>query len=110
MQPATLAPFPDLMHAAGAFQLTPLPPGVDWRGVVRVSGLYGAGLELPHLVQRVTAEVERHLGRMGTAFPGLQLDELLLDLPCTFFSLKTAGCAAAAACRAAGSACSCLAG
>jgi hypothetical protein len=88
-QPHTLLPFPDLMFPSGAFQLTPLP-GIDPRAVVRVDGVYMAGLDLPQLVAHVQAAVERHLARLAAAFPALRLQELLLELPCTFFSLHTA--------------------
>jgi hypothetical protein len=77
------------MFPAGAFQLTPLP-GIDPRAVVRVDGVYMAGLDLPQLVAHVQAAVERHLARLAAAFPSLHLQELLLELPCTFFSLHTA--------------------
>jgi hypothetical protein len=87
-EPATLLPFPDLMFPAGAFQLTPLP-GVDPRAVVRVDGIYMSGLELPQLATAVREAAAAHVARMAAAFPGLQLEELLLDLPCTFFSLNT---------------------
>lgn len=89
-QPHALLPFPDLMYPAGAFQLTPSPPGFDPRGVIRVESVYQAGLDLPQLVGVVRAAVERHLARTAAAFPSLQLDQLLLELPCTFFSLRTA--------------------
>ena len=87
-QPSTLLPFPDLMFPAGAFQLTPLP-GVDPRSVVRVDGIYMAGLELPQLAAAARDAAEAHVTRMTAAFPDLRLDELVLDLPCTFFSLNT---------------------
>lgn len=87
-QPSTLLPFPDLMFPAGAFQLTPLP-GVDPRSVVRVDGIYMAGLELPQLAAAARDAAEAHVARMTAAFPDLRLDELVLDLPCTFFSLNT---------------------
>lgn len=88
-QTQTLLPFPDLMFPAAAFQLTAVP-GVDPRAVVRVGGLYQAGMDLPHLVAHVRATAEAHVRRVAEAYPGLQLGELLLDLPCTFFSLNTA--------------------
>ena len=90
LQPATLLPFPDLMFPAGAFQLTPLP-GVDPRAVVRVDGIYMTGLELPQLAAAVRQAAEAHVARIAAAFPDLSLEELVLDLPCTFFSLNTTG-------------------
>jgi len=77
------------MFPAGAFQLTPLP-GVDPRAVVRIDGIYMAGLRVQHLVAHVRQAAEQHLERVQAAFPGLELRELLLELPCTFFSLHTA--------------------
>lgn len=76
------------MLPAGAFQLTPVP-GIDPRAVVRVDGVYLAGMDLPQLVAHATSAAEAHLRRVHAAFPGLQLQELLLELPCTFFSLHT---------------------
>ena len=137
-QPTSLLPFPDLMFPSGAFVLTPLP-GLDPRAVVRVTGVYMAGLELgqlaalvrhhsrPHAAAAVASRTcsralvphpsasllpappdframrppsqvreaaEAHLARVEAAWPGLQLGELLLELPCTFFSLHTATWAA----------------
>lgn len=87
-QPLSLLPFPDLMFPSGAFILTPLP-GLDPRAVVRVHGIYMAGMELHQLVALVRKAAEAHLGRLAAAFPDLQLSDLLLELPCTFFSLHT---------------------
>lgn len=78
------------MQPAGAFQLTPPPDGIDPRAVVRVPGVYMAGLDLPALAGLVRRAAEEHVARVAAAFPGLRLDALLLELPCTFFSLKTA--------------------
>lgn len=78
------------MFPAAAFQLAPPPSGLDPRAVVHVDGLYMAGMDLPQLVGAVRAAVERHLEAAAAAWPGLQLDELLLELPCTFFALRTA--------------------
>ncbi len=90
MQPKSLLPFPDLMFPAGAFQMTPLP-GMDPRAVVRVDGVYLAGMDLPQLVDHVRAAAARHLSRLAEIFPGgLELTQLLLERPCTFFSLHTA--------------------
>ncbi|KAI3432401.1 hypothetical protein D9Q98_003957 [Chlorella vulgaris] len=87
-EPLSLLPFPDLMFPSGAFILTPLP-GLDPRAVVRVHGIYMAGMELHQLVALVRKAAEAHLGRLAAAFPDLQLSDLLLELPCTFFSLHT---------------------
>ncbi len=76
------------MLPAGAFQLTPVP-GIDPRAMVRVDGVYLAGMDLPQLVAHVRSAVEAHLGRVNAAFPGLQFKELLIELPCTFFALHT---------------------
>ena len=88
-QARTLLPFPDLMLPAGAFQLTPPPPGIDPRAVVRVGGVYLSGMDLPQLVAHVRQAVERHLAALRSAFPALQPRELLLELPCMFFALHT---------------------
>ncbi|EFN52272.1 hypothetical protein CHLNCDRAFT_139199 [Chlorella variabilis] len=88
-EPRTLLPFPDLMFPSGAFILTPVP-GLDPRAVVRLHGIYMAGMELSQLVAQVRGAAEAHLARLAAAFPELQLRELLLELPCTFFSLHTA--------------------
>ncbi|KAL4423902.1 hypothetical protein ABPG75_001203 [Micractinium tetrahymenae] len=87
-EPDTLLPYPDLMLPAGAFQLTPVP-GINPRAVVRVDGVYLAGMDLPQLVAHARSAAEAHLRRVYAAFPGLELKELLLELPCTFFSLHT---------------------
>lgn len=81
------------MLPAGAFQLIPVP-GIDPRAVVRVDGIYLAGMDLPQLVAHTRNAAEAHLRRVYAAFPGLQLTELLLELPCTFFSLHTSRWAA----------------
>ena len=72
LQPHTLLPFPDLMFPAGAFQLTPLP-GIDPRAVVRIDGVYLAGLDLHQLVTHVKQTAEAHLSRVYATFPGLQV-------------------------------------
>ncbi len=76
------------MFPAGAFILTPVP-GMDPRAVVRLGGIYMAQMELRQLAAAAVAAVEAHLDRLSAAFPGYQPRELLLDLPCTFFSLHT---------------------
>uniref|UniRef100_A0A1D2A093 O-fucosyltransferase family protein n=1 Tax=Auxenochlorella protothecoides TaxID=3075 RepID=A0A1D2A093_AUXPR len=89
-----LTPFPDLTQPGVAFPLY-AQPGVDPDLVVRVEGVYLKNMELGELVDLAREAVvgrarERLLAARGSSGPpSAAVPYVVLDLPCSFFMLRT---------------------
>lgn len=88
VQAPELLPFPDLTDSAAAF----IPydyPGIDSRFAVRMPDVYQRNLELSELVDRARRAIVGKAEELIAAQPDTQPDSIVLDLPCSFFMLRT---------------------
>ena len=88
--PTGLAPFPDLTQPGSAFPTAPPPPGLNLTLHARVPGVYLNAAPLAALADRVRAAVVEAAAPLLRADPDARLPPAVVDLPCTFFAIRTA--------------------
>ena len=93
LRPPALSPFPDMTAPEVAFPAyaQPAVDAADPRLLTRVGGVYLAAAELEALVDQVRAAVMGAAGRVLRADPAAPIPGVTVDLPCTFFALRTQG-------------------
>lgn len=88
LQAQALEPFPDLTEPDSAF-VAHLHPGVDERCSAKISGVYLQHLEMDELVERARRAVIGRAEELLQLEPDTTIDAMVLDLPCTFFMLRS---------------------
>ena len=88
LQAQALEPFPDLTAPDSAF-VGHLHPGVDERCSAKISGVYLQHLEMGELVERARRAVVSRAEELLQLEPDMTIDAMVLDLPCTFFMLRS---------------------
>ncbi|KAL4423672.1 hypothetical protein ABPG75_000973 [Micractinium tetrahymenae] len=84
----SLRPFPDLTQPGAAFPQYPLG-SLDPNLVVRMEGVYLKNLELSELMERARAAVVGQATSILKDDPEADLQYIVLDMPCSFFSLRS---------------------
>jgi len=87
-RPPALAPFPDLTRPATAFPAY-AQPSLDTSLRARLDGVYLAVVPLGALVDRVRAAVVAAVVPALRADPDARLPPVVVDLPCSFFAVRT---------------------
>ena len=87
-QTPALTPFPDLTQPEVAFPLYPHPE-IDPRLVTHLDNVYLQNLDMPELIEKARVAVIGHATALLKAEPQRNVDYVVLDLPCTFFMLRS---------------------
>ena len=90
LQTPALSPFPDLTQPEVAFPLG--KQGIDPDCIARMGGVYLQNLDMPQLLQKAHVAIVLKAREMLTANPNRKLPYIVLDLPCTFFMLRSLRC------------------
>ena len=61
--------------------------------VCRLEGVYLKNLDMSELIDRARAAVIDHAAKLLRASPGMDVKYIVLDMPCSFFSLRSLRCA-----------------
>ena len=88
LQTPALTPFPDLTQPEVAFPLYPHPE-IDPRLVTHLDNVYLQNLDMPELIEKARVAVIGHATALLKAEPQRSIDYVVLDLPCTFFMLRS---------------------
>ena len=88
VQTPALTPFPDLTQPEVAFPLYPHPE-IDPRLVTHMDSVYLQNLDMPELIEKARVAVIGHATALLKAEPQRNVDYVVLDLPCTFFMLRS---------------------
>ena len=88
LQTPALTPFPDLTQPEVAFPLYPHPE-IDPRLVTHLDNVYLQNLDMPELIEKARVAVIGHATALLKAEPQRNVDYVVLDLPCTFFMLRS---------------------
>ncbi|PSC70539.1 alternative oxidase [Micractinium conductrix] len=83
----SLRPFPDLTQPEVAYPQYPAG-SIDPNLVVRMEGVYLKNLELSELMERARAAVVGQATAILRDDPAADLQYIVLDMPCSFFSLR----------------------
>mmetsp|Transcript_3827 Transcript_3827/g.11047 ORF Transcript_3827/g.11047 Transcript_3827/m.11047 type:complete len:533 (-) Transcript_3827:775-2373(-) len=83
-----LLPFPDLTAPEVAYPAY-AQPGVDPATIAHMSGVYLENLDMPELIEKARRAVMDTAGALLRADPNRDLQQIVLDLPCTFFMLRS---------------------
>lgn len=83
-----LLPFPDLTQPELAYPMYPQPE-IDPELVARIEDVYLRNLDMPELIEKARVAVITHAGKLLRANPARRLEYVVLDLPCTFFMLRS---------------------
>lgn len=86
-----LTPFPDLTQPDVAYPLFPQPE-LDPALIARVEGVYLKNLDMSELLEKVRAAAVNHTEEILRADPKADVPYVVLDLPCTFFMLRSLRC------------------
>lgn len=87
-QTPALLPFPDLTAPEVAYPAY-AQPGVDPATIAHMSGVYLENLDMPELIEKARRAVMDTAGALLRADPNRDLQQIVLDLPCTFFMLRS---------------------
>lgn len=92
LPPVPGAELPDVTRPATAFPTTPLPTKVDGRPTThaRVDSVYMASSPLPSLADRVRVTPAAAVTPALRVAPDARPPPIVVDLPCTFFAVRTA--------------------
>ena len=88
MQTPALEPFPDLTQPEIAYARYQ-QPGIDPSSIATLGSVYLQHLDMSELVNRARQAVIERAGELLRKDPGVRVEYIVLDLPCTFFMLKT---------------------
>jgi hypothetical protein len=64
-------------------------PGIDQRLVTRVGDVYLKNLDMPELIEKARKAVMDHTAQLLRKDPEFDVNYVVLDLPCTFFMLRS---------------------
>ena len=62
---------------------------IDDKYVTQLGGIYLQNLDMPELIEKARLAVISKAGQVLLADPDSKLDYIVLDLPCTFFMLRS---------------------
>lgn len=88
MQTPALLPFPDLTQPELAYPMYPQPE-IDPELIARIDDVYLRNLDMPELIEKARIAVIGHAGKLLRQDPGRKIDYIVLDMPCTFFMLRS---------------------
>ena len=88
VQTPALNPFPDLTQPEAAFPMYPHPE-IDPELVTRMDTVYLQNLDMPELIEKARVAVIAHATALHKKDPTRAIDYIVLDLPCTFFMLRS---------------------
>ena len=88
MQTPALLPFPDLTQPELAYPMYSQPE-IDPELVAKIDDVYLRNLDMPELIEKARVAVIGHAGKLLRANPSRSLDYIVLDMPCTFFMLRS---------------------
>ncbi|KAL0049810.1 hypothetical protein WJX82_010329 [Trebouxia sp. C0006] len=83
-----LLPFPDLTQPELAYPMYPQPE-IDPELIARIDDVYLRNLDMPELIEKARIAVIGHAGKLLRQDPGRKIDYIVLDMPCTFFMLRS---------------------
>ncbi|KAK9810163.1 hypothetical protein WJX72_005905 [[Myrmecia] bisecta] len=83
-----LLPFPDLTQPEIAYPLYPQPE-LNPKLITRVENVYLQNLDMPELIEKARVSVIGHAMKVLREDPDADIDYVVLDLPCTFFMLRS---------------------
>ncbi|KAL3132707.1 hypothetical protein ABBQ32_009214 [Trebouxia sp. C0010 RCD-2024] len=84
----SLLPFPDLTQPELAYPMYPQPE-IDPRLIARIDDVYLRNLDMPELIEKARIAVIGHAAKLLKQDPGRTIDYIVLDMPCTFFMLRS---------------------
>ena len=87
-QTPALLPFPDLTQPELAYPMYPQPE-VDAELIARIDDVYLRNLDMPELIEKARIAVIGHAAKLLKADPARTIDYIVLDMPCTFFMLRS---------------------
>lgn len=64
-------------------------PEIDPELIARIEDVYLRNLDMPELIEKARLAVIGHAGKLLRADPARKLEYIVLDLPCTFFMLRS---------------------
>ena len=88
MQTPALLPFPDLTQPELAYPMYPHPE-IDPELIARIDDVYLRNLDMPELIEKARIAVISHAGKLLREDPSRNIDYIVLDMPCTFFMLRS---------------------
>ena len=88
MQTPGLHPFPDLTQPEVAFPLFH-QADIDPTMVTHMEDIYLRNLDMPELIEKARLAVVGHASKLLQADPDREISYIVLDLPCTFFMLRS---------------------
>ena len=88
LQTPSLLPFPDLTQPELAYPLYPQPE-IDPKLIARIDDVYLRNLDMPELIEKARIAVISHAAKLLKQDPGRTIDYIVLDMPCTFFMLRS---------------------
>ena len=88
MQTPALLPFPDLTQPELAYPMYPQPE-IDPDLIARIDDVYLRNLDMPELIEKARIAVIGHAAKLLKADPSRTIDYIVLDMPCTFFMLRS---------------------
>ncbi|KAL0032263.1 hypothetical protein WJX79_001439 [Trebouxia sp. C0005] len=83
-----LLPFPDLTQPELAYPMYPQPE-IDPELIARIDDVYLRNLDMPELIEKARIAVIGHAGKLLRQDPSRKIDYIVLDMPCTFFMLRS---------------------
>lgn len=83
-----LHPFPDLTQPEVAFPLFH-QADIDPNMVTHMEDVYLRNLDMPELIEKARLAVVGHASKLLQADPDREISYIVLDLPCTFFMLRS---------------------
>ena len=88
IQTPGLHPFPDLTQPEVAFPLFH-QADIDPTMVTHMEDIYLRNLDMPELIEKARLAVVGHASKLLQADPDREISYIVLDLPCTFFMLRS---------------------
>lgn len=88
LQTPSLLPFPDLTQPELAYPMYPQPE-IDPKLIARIDDVYLRNLDMPELIEKARIAVIGHAAKLLKQDPGRTIDYIVLDMPCTFFMLRS---------------------
>ena len=83
-----MLPFPDLTQPELAYPMYPQPE-IDPKLIARIDDVYLRNLDMPELIEKARIAVIGHAAKLLKQDPGRTIDYIVLDMPCTFFMLRS---------------------
>ena len=64
-------------------------PEINPELIAKIDDVYLRNLDMPELIEKARIAVIGHAGKLLREDPGRTLDYIVLDMPCTFFMLRS---------------------